>query len=407
MVLNLFAMTLTPALAENLDDNYLDDNNEVEAPEWRYRFKSMYSGYSEYIVKYFDFAYSFDDYFYYVDGNSICRMDIDNLRNDIVVASEPTARPNIIYTDEGPGVISHFVAAPEMAFYVKDDTLYRLDLNSGKSCYAGILKEVAHIKPITYDEIIWTRYGPCTLTPNHGYHEGHDEDSQSFYLNIKTGEEIPLEEYYARDSGKAEGNEARVERIFEGDIYLEDPSEGAPTFDTGIAPYSSPSFYGVYHSGIGLFLSATTWYSDVQRNYTCHNNGVCTNNTSPYTCWHAAAGGILRSQCYAFAFDVYKTLFANYDFGAQSAPSNFFYNSNNDVIIVYEENINGDCEVGFRQRTFAQLASAYTQTHWYTYVNYGAGNRNRYTRKGCSYIGAHYLGPNPNYCGGCGAFGQW
>ena len=192
MVLNLFAMTLTPALAENLDDNYLDDNNEVEAPEWRYRFKSMYSGYSEYIVKYFDFAYSFDDYFYYVDGNSICRMDIDNLRNDIVVASEPTARPNIIYTDEGPGVISHFVAAPEMAFYVKDDTLYRLDLNSGKSCYAGILKEVAHIKPITYDEIIWTRYGPCTLTPNHGYHEGHDKTPKVFISISKQARRFPL-----------------------------------------------------------------------------------------------------------------------------------------------------------------------------------------------------------------------
>ena len=446
-------------------------------PEWRYFYKTESFSDNEllYIAENYAFPYEFDGSIVYVDGNNIMRGDLK--------ASD------IVYTDKNPGTVVWFVAEPEMAFYLKGDessskgyilpnkqyapdsmgremssrwgdSLYRYDFATGKSEFVASLPGALYFDPISYNEIIWTRFGHCVGMVDHDDPcLDHDEENYSFYLNLLTGENIPVEEYYqntenlsrTQESGKTqESGRDRIERIFQGDLYQDAPSKAVPNYTSGIIPYTSSSNNGIYLAVRNNFnLKSGSWYNRIQRDCECHGTNVCERNAQGCTCWHVNADGSLKTQCYGFAHEVFHELFKDYTLGknvstrtwtksSSSGPavrnylknlcagSHVRFNSSHSVIIsainfdgvvIYEANFSQHPirdRVSFRQPTFANLASNYsnisvsfTRTHNVSIVNTGNNGHTLCSRTGCDIIEAHTATTVPGYCTKCSAYGSW
>lgn len=175
----IFTLSLVPsvAIASEFDDDNSAYGNTVPTIDglsnsncdWRYSHSSDFTEKELlYIVGNFTFPYVFDDYIIYVDeGNKIMRSDL--------------SEANIIYTDINPGEITYFVAEPDMAFYLKGDSLYRIVFSTGVSSFICELPGVINITPISYDEILWTRVEICDVDEDHAEHE---KNYESFYINI-------------------------------------------------------------------------------------------------------------------------------------------------------------------------------------------------------------------------------
>jgi hypothetical protein len=364
-----------------------------------------------------------------------------------------------LYTDRSEGEISFFVTDPEMAYFMKGESVYRIIYGSSEAEFVGVLPGVLYIAPLSFNEILWFQDREDKMT---------DEGLSSFYINFHTSVSMAMDEFI-----KLNG-EDHLNRIMLGSSYVDEKDtifnrkpkfkisshpnwadgyvnhlfpNGIPLTAGGITrTYSTSNSPGVYFTKNG---GACRHSLATPAPGGCHGAGICQTNGSNCNCLKVNSA----VQCLAFSYAVYEKLWGSFTSGTLRGQSGDFFNSyfnnnsvgiamaiiyykslcvganvrsmgghsfilsavNNHGLAIYEanytDNDNDMCRVINRSLTWAQYVSnakhaqvsqAYTQQHQFAYHSIGINGHLFCSRIGCDFVNDHFSNWGSRFCDSCG-----